>query len=120
MSDKEETDKEEIIVVTMRCIDMAASCSDIDKIKCANCGEWTWLSVSWRGKRIDKAICEPCFEKEEYKSRDISACITRECLDDVLKQLKEIYDLKGTDKNIKKRMIEHMEKKMGRKITITD
>ena len=44
------SDDEKILVVTMRCIDIAASCSDIDKIKCGECGEMTWLSIYWRRK----------------------------------------------------------------------
>lgn len=60
-------DKEEIIVVTKRCIDMAAHCENIDKIKCSKCGEMTWLSISWRGKKIDRAICQHCFENDEQK-----------------------------------------------------
>lgn len=112
--------KEEIIVVTMRCIDMAASCSDIDKIKCAECGEMTWLSISWRGKKIDRAVCEPCFEKEKYKNSDYSTYVTKSCLNDALEQLKDTLHPEGTDEDIKKRMITHMEKKMGVKITITD
>lgn len=115
------SDKEEIIVVTMRCIDMAASCSDIDKIKCAKCGEMTWLSSSWRGKKIDEAICEHCFEdKEKYKNRDYSMCVTKSCLNDATKQLKESENLKGTEEDIKKRMIAYLEKKFGKKVTITD
>jgi hypothetical protein len=115
-----EANKDEMIVVTMRCIDMAASCSDIDKIKCSVCGETTWLSSSWRGKKIDRAICEPCFAKEKYVHRDYTACVTKSCLNDALKQLKNSCNIKGTDKDIKKRMMEHMEKKMGTKIIITD
>jgi hypothetical protein len=123
MSDKEEMgeeNKEEITVVTMRCIDMAASCSDIDKVKCSVCGEMTWLSSSWRGKKIDRAVCEPCFEDEKYIHSDYTTYVTKSCLNDALKQLKDSYSIKGTDKDIKKRMIEHMEKKMGMKIIITD
>jgi hypothetical protein len=113
-------DKEEIIVVTMRCIDMAASCSDVDKIKCAECGEMTWLSSSWRGKKIDKAVCEHCFEKEKYKNGDYSAYVTEACINYALEQIKEFCSQEGTDEDIKKRMIKYMEHKMGVKITITD
>jgi hypothetical protein len=113
-------EKEEIIVVTMRCINMAASCSDIDKIKCAECGEMTWLSSSWRGKRIDKAVCEQCFEIERYKKRDYSTCVTKSCLNDALEQVKDTCIIRGTDEDIKKRMVSYIEKKMGVKITITD
>ena len=115
-----EANKDEIVVVTMRCIDMAASCSDIDKIKCSVCGETTWLSSSWRGKKIDRAVCEPCFEKGKCINGDYTACVTKSCLNDALKQLKSSCNIKGTDKDIKKRMMEHMEKKMGMKIIITD
>lgn len=113
-------DKEEIIVITMRCIDVAASCSDIDKIKCEECGEMTWLSVSWRGKKIDRVVCKPCFEKDKYKNSGYSACVSKRCLDDALKHLKLTENLDGTDEEIKKRMITYMEEKMGKKVTITD
>lgn len=115
-----ETNKDEITVVTMRCIDMAASCSDIDKIKCSVCGETTWLSSSWRGKKIDRAICEPCFEKGKCINGDYTTCVTKSCLNDALKQLKSSCNMKGTDADIKKRIMEYMEKKMGTKIVITD
>jgi hypothetical protein len=120
LCERSEANKEEIVVVTMRCIDMAASCSDIDKIKCSVCGETTWLSSSWRGKHIDRAVCEHCFAKEKYTHRDYTACVTKSCLSDALKHLKSSCNLKGTDKDIKKRMMEYMEKKMGMKIIITD
>jgi hypothetical protein len=120
LCERDEANKEEIVVVTMRCIDTAASCSDIDKIKCSVCGEMTWLSSSWRGKRIDRAVCEPCFEKEKCVHRDYTACVTKSCLNDALKRLKSSCNIRGTDKDIKKRMMEHMEKKMGMKIVITD
>ena len=114
-------EKDEIIVVTTRCIDMAASCSDIDKIKCADCGEMTWLSSSWRGKKIDRAVCDHCFEdKERYKNSDVSAYVTKRCLNDALKQLKDTCRLEGTDEDIKKKMVEYVEKKIGIKVTITD
>jgi hypothetical protein len=113
-------EKEEVIVVTMRCIDMAACCDDIDKIKCADCGEMTWLSSHWRGKKIDRAVCEHCFEKDEYKNVDYSAYVTKNCLNDAAKQLKKSENLKGGYEDIKKRMIEYLEKKLGKKVTITD
>jgi hypothetical protein len=115
------SEEEEIIVVTTRCIDMAASCSDIDKIKCSECGEMTWLSSSWRGKRIDRAVCQHCFEgKDKYKKSDYSAYVTNSCLNDALKQLKETVHPKGTDEAIKKRMIRYIEEAIGKKIAITD
>lgn len=114
------SDDEKILVVTMRCIDIAASCSDIDKIKCTECGEMTWLSISWRGKKIDRTVCEKCFEKENKYKSDCSIYVTKNCLNDALKHLKEAENPRGTDEEIKKRMISYMERKMGVKISITD
>lgn len=114
-------DTEEIIVVTMRCIDTSASCCDVDRIKCDVCGEMTWLSSSWRGRKIDRVICDHCFEDEKAnKSGDYSACVTRRCLEDAQKYLKDILHLGGTDEDIKKKMISYLEKKIGKKITIVD
>ena len=113
-------DKEEIIVVTTRCIDNVAYFDNIDKIKCSKCGEMTWLSISWRGKKIDKVICAHCFEKDEQKKVDYSACVTKACLNDALKHLKDTLHLEGTDDDIKERMIRCLERKLGKRITITD
>lgn len=110
--------KDEIIVITMRCIDMAASCDDIDKMQCAECGEMTWLSASWRGKKIDKIICKSCFEKEKYLDGDYSANVTEECLDDAIKFVREHYGVAKTDKEIRERMVKIVERKLGKKINI--
>lgn len=111
-------EKEETIVVTARCIDMAASCDDIDKIPCIECGEMTWLSSSWRGRKIDKAICGPCFGKEKYRNGDYSANVTEECLNNAIKLAREHYGMKKTNKEIREKMMEIMEEKLGKKINV--
>ena len=107
-----------IIVVTARCIDMAASCEDIDRVPCTECGEITWLSSSWRGKKIDKIVCGACFEKGKYKNKDHSVNVTEECLNDAAKFVKENYGRSRSDKEVKKIMMDIMEKRIGRKINI--
>jgi hypothetical protein len=110
--------KDEIVVVTMRCIDMAASRSDVDKIRCAECGEMTWLSISWRGKKIDRIICESCFKNRKYKNSDYSACVTEECLEEAVESVRDNYGETTPDKDIKKRMIKIVEEKLGKKVKI--
>lgn len=112
--------KEEIVVVTVRCIDMAARCADVDKVKCSDCGEMTWLSPSWRGRNIDRIVCEPCFSKVKYGNDGCKAYITKRCLNDALEELKNILHLEGGDDDIKKEMIYLMERRMGKKIEVTD
>lgn len=111
-------DKEEIIVITMRCIDMAASCDNIDTMRCAECGEMTWLSTSWREKKIDKVICESCFGKGKYQDGDYSANVTENCLNDAIKIIREHYGMAKTEKEIREKMIKIMENKLGKKINI--
>jgi hypothetical protein len=109
-------DKEEIIVITARCIDMAAFCDDSDKMPCIDCGEMTWLSSSWRGKKIDKIICEHCLVK--YSDEDSSASVTEECLNNAIKFLRERFYTIETDQEITERTMKIMEKKFGKKINI--
>lgn len=116
-SEKEE-EKEEIIVITARCIDMVAHADKIDKIPCSECGEMTWLSISWRGRQIDKILCEHCFEKKEFQISDYNANITETCLKDAIKGARKYFGSKKTDKEIKEEMMKIMEKKIGKKINI--
>ena len=114
-------DKEEIIVVTARCTDVAASCGDIDKVPCTGCGEMTWLSNSWRGKKIDKIICVHCFKNsEKYKGSDCSANVTERCISDAVEWAKKNHCPERTRKEIREEMIRIMEEKMGRKIKIVE
>lgn len=110
--------KDEIIVVTARCIDMTAYYDDIDKMPCSECGEMTWLSSSWRGKKIGKIVCGHCFEGEKYKNRDYSANVTEECLNNAIKTIREHYGITKTDKELKKEAIEILEGQIGKKINI--
>ena len=103
------------VVITMRCIDMASLTSDIDKVPCAECGEMTWLSISFRKMKVDKIICERCFFKsEKRKDEDYCACVTEECLNDALALL-ESRGIMTT----KEEMIRRMEEKIGKKLAVT-
>lgn len=111
-------DKDKIIVITARCMDMTAYYDDMDKMPCSECGEMTWLSSSWRGRKIDKIVCGHCFEGEKYKKGDYSANVTEECLNNAIKTIKEHYGRKETDKELKKQAIEILERQIGKKINI--
>lgn len=110
--------KDQIVVVTVRCMDMTAYYDDVDKIPCSECGEMTWLSSSWKGKKIDKIVCGHCFENGKYKNTDYSANVTEECLNGATKRIRELYGLTETDKELRKRAIDIMEKQIGKKINI--
>ena len=113
-----ENEDEEVIVVTARCSDIAPHFEDIDQIPCSKCGEMTWLSNSWRGKRIDKIICEPCFENEKYEDNDYSFRVTEKCLDDAIEVIHSHYDKKGSYDSIRKKIIDKMERRLGRQIIV--
>lgn len=111
---KKETEKDQSIVITMRCIDMVPRTSNIDKVPCSECNEMTWISTSFRDKKVDKIICEHCFLKSgRHKDEDYHACVTEECIIEALSQL-ENSGLKTT----RKEMVKKMEKKIGKKIIV--
>lgn len=112
-------DEDQVIVITMRCADMAPSSYDLEKRLCEDCGEMTWLSSSWKGKKIDKIVCTKCFyNSKEYKSGDYTANVTEECLEDAKNWARRNLHTKKTDKEIKTRMVEIMENKVGKKLKI--
>lgn len=112
--------KDQIAVITMRCINMAPSGCDVEKRPCTKCGEMTWLSSSWKGKKIDKIICAECFYKSnEYKGDDHSVNVTEECLEEAKNWAKSRLNIKKTDEEIKSEMMKIMEDKIGKKLTIT-
>lgn len=111
-------EKNEIVVVTARCMDISAYYDDIDKMPCSECGEMTWLTSSWRGRKIDKVICGHCFESGKFKNIDYSANVTEECLNNAIKAIREHYGRTETDKELKKKAIEILEKQIGKKINI--
>lgn len=110
----EKTEKDENVVITMRCIDMSSPTSDIDKVPCSECGEITWISTSFRGKKIDKIICEKCFFKSgKHKDKDYYACVTEECLNDAF----TVLESRGIN-TTKEEMVRRMEEKIGKKLKI--
>lgn len=110
--------KDRIIIVTARCIDTVAFEYDVDKRPCSYCGEMTWVSRSWREKRIDKIVCGMCFTKEKYQEKDFSANVTEETVNDTIKLVKERYSPNMTEEEIMERMMKVVEKEIGRKINI--
>lgn len=119
MTEKEIDEKDEVAVITVRIIDMASPSDDTEKRLCSLCGEMTWLSNNWKGKKIDKIICEKCFYySEEYKKKEINPKVTEECLESAIKKIRRLYDLKETDEEIKDRLMIEFEKKIGKKIEI--
>lgn len=111
-------DKDNIIVVASRVIDTVAHCEIVDRGQCEECNELVWLSVNWRGKKIDKIICDHCFKKENYEYDDFSTNITEACLNDAVKYVKEHMRMRGTDEEIRKSIIKVMEERIGEKINI--
>lgn len=113
-------DEDQIIVVTARCIDITAFSDDIDKGQCEECKEMVWLSPNWRGKKVDKIICDHCFKKENYDKDDFHTNITEACLNNAMKFAKERLRMRGTDEDIKRGIIKIMEDRIGEKINIIE
>lgn len=113
-------DEDQVVVIAVRCIDMAPYSHDIiGKVSCSECGEMTWLSSSWKGKKIDKIICMKCFYKsKEYKSGDYAACVTEECLEDAKDWARRNLNTKKTDEEIKAKMVEIVEGEIGKELKI--
>ncbi len=113
---KKKIDEEDIIVVmTVRCIDMAATTENIDKIPCTECGEMTWISTSFRGKKIDKIVCKPCYDKIYHNEKEYFACTTQECLDEAFEWAKQ-HGINIT----KEEMVMKMEDNIGKSIKIEE
>ena len=111
-------DKDNIIVVASRIIDTVAHSEIVDRGQCEECKEMVWLSVNWRGKKVDKIICDHCFKKENYEDDDFSTNITEACLNDAIKYVRTCMGMTGTDEEISKRIIKIMEERIGEKINI--
>lgn len=113
-------DNKDDAVITVRCIDMAPY-DGVEKRLCSRCGEMTWLSNHWEGKRIDNIICEKCFyNSEEYDKKDFSTKVTKECLESAISTIKRRCNLTDTDEEIKDKLMRIFEKKIGKKIEIIE
>ncbi len=110
--------KEETIVISVRCIDATAYDDNVDKTVCTECGEMVWISPLWRGKVVDKVICEHCFKKEKYQKLNYSANVTEECLNDAIEFIRSHFDNKKKKKDIREEMIKMMEERLDKKINI--
>ena len=117
-SKDKDKDKDNIIVVASRIIDTVAHCEIVDRGQCEECKEMVWLSVNWRGKKVDKIICDHCFKKENYEDDDFSTNITEACLNDAVKYVREHMGMRGTEEEIRKSIIKVMEERIGEKINI--
>ena len=112
-------DEDQVVVLTMRCINMAPSSHDVEKVPCAECGEMTWLSSSWKEKKIDKIVCMECFYKsKEYKSGDYTANITEECIEEAIDWARRNLNIKKTDEEIKTEIVEIVEGEIRKEIKI--
>lgn len=95
MEENKEKEKE-ITVVTVRCIDMVAPHIDSWKRVCSMCGFDTWISASWKDKRIDRIVCEPCY-LTNYKDRDdVNICVTEKNIDEFLEWTERYYGKRST------------------------
>lgn len=112
MKDKKK-EEDIIVVMTVRCIDMAATTENIDKRPCTECGEMTWISTSFRGKKIDKIVCQPCYNKIYGKDKEYIACTTQECIDEAFE-----WAIQHGINTTKEEMIMNMEDKIGKSIKI--
>ena len=118
-----ESAKDEIVVITVRCIDMTSPRDDSDKIKCDTCGEMTWVSHSWRGKNIDKIICESCFyNSEEFKEDKFKANVTSKSLQEYTDWARQYYSISSciTDEERKRDILRRFERKIGKKVKIIE
>lgn len=106
-------EKEEMAVVTIRCIDMPVPHVDSWKRKCDICGEMTWISASWKGKQVDKVVCEPCWFANYKDREDYNIYITQKNLDEFLEWCE-----RNNKKSSKEEAIRLMELRTGKKIKI--
>lgn len=100
------------MVVTLRVIDRANPTPGTWTIPCDECGELTWISRIWKGKKIDRVVCEPCFSKK-WKDKEYVLCTTEEIIQLALETLRG----KGVIVT-REEMIENFEMKTGKEIKI--
>lgn len=116
---KNKEDIEEIVVVTMRCIDLGTAVYESDKVVCSECGEMTFISSSWRGKIISKIICKQCFDKN-YHGTKFHASITEDCLNEAVDHVIKRFGYHMTREDIKKKMLDIVEEKLGKNIDVVE
>lgn len=105
--------EDKTMVITMRVIDFANPSPGAWTIPCDDCGELTWISGLWKGKKIDQVVCEHCWSMK-YKDEDCVACTTEEIIQLALKVLR------GRGINVtREEIIEKLEFKIGKEIKIT-
>lgn len=113
-SEEKISNEDLVVVLTVRCIDTSSPIHEVDRVPCSICGEMTWISRSFRGKKIDKIICTQCFPKNN-RNGDYRACATQECIDEAFNLLKS----RGYDVT-KEEIVEKIENNIGKKVDILD
>lgn len=108
-----EEEENEVTVVTMRCIDMSAPHFDSWKSVCHVCGEMTWISASWKDKRIDRIVCEPCWFSKCKDRENVNVCVTERNLNEFLEWCK-----RHNKRSTREEAIKLMEWRTGKKIKI--
>lgn len=90
--------------------------SDVDKRKCDDCGEMTWISSSFRERKVDKVICSVRIEKyfEKFKDKDYSVVVTEKCIEDAIGAIAHHSGEVCTREDL----LKDFEDKMGRKISV--
>lgn len=108
-------DNDANIVVTMRCMDVVPY-TDVDKRKCDDCGEMTWISSSFRDRKVDKVICSVCIEKyiEGYNDEDCDMLVTEKCLEDAINAVA----CRTGEMCTREDVLKAVENKVGRKIIV--
>ncbi len=115
MEDK--ADENGISVVTIRCRDSDFVEGNSDKIVCAECGEMTYISPSWRGKNVDRVICHRCFDSK-YRDTKFDADVTEECLNNAIDYVIERFNPDMSRDDIKKKMIKMLEERCKKNINV--
>jgi hypothetical protein len=120
MGKEKEAGEGKITVVTVRCIDMTAPFSDNWRRSCDLCGEMTWVSASWKGKKIDRIMCEHCWSANYKDKEEINICVTKASLNEFREWSKRYYGSGNSKRLTMKDVIKMIEMKTGKKIKIVD
>lgn len=73
-------------VVGGRVSDIASPVPGAWTVPCDDCGELTWISSTWKDKKIDRVICKQCY-LAKYKDKNYDAFVTEETVQLALKTL---------------------------------
>ncbi len=104
--------EDEIAVVTVRVIDHANPLPGTWTIPCDDCGELTWISDTWKNKKINRVVCKHCF-LTKYMYKDHIPCVTEE----IIKKVLEVLRGRGMDVT-REEIIKNIEAKFGKGMRI--